>query len=121
MGVERVLVVGGGIGGLSTTIALRRRGVEVDLVELNPKWDVYGVGIIQPGNAIRALDQLGLGEQASEDPVLAVLAPHDGDATAGPQLMPSTLCSTSRAGCGATAPTSPPSNMNNPGRTFDGG
>lgn len=64
MGVERVLVVGGGIGGLSTTIALRRRGVEVDLVELNPKWDVYGVGIIQPGNAIRALDQLGLGEQA---------------------------------------------------------
>jgi 2-polyprenyl-6-methoxyphenol hydroxylase-like FAD-dependent oxidoreductase len=66
MGIERALVVGGGIGGLSTSIALRRRGVEVDLVELNPKWDVYGVGIIQPGNAIRALDQLGLGEQAIE-------------------------------------------------------
>jgi 2-polyprenyl-6-methoxyphenol hydroxylase-like FAD-dependent oxidoreductase len=64
MGVERVLVVGGGIGGLSSTIALRRAGVAVDVVELNPKWDVYGVGIIQPGNAIRALDQLGLGEQA---------------------------------------------------------
>lgn len=62
--VERVLVVGGGIGGLSTAIALRRAGVEVDVVELNPKWDVYGVGIIQPGNAIRALDQLGLGEAA---------------------------------------------------------
>lgn len=64
MGVGRVLVVGGGIGGLSSTIALRRAGVEVDVVELNPKWDVYGVGIIQPGNAIRALDQLGLGEEA---------------------------------------------------------
>jgi 2-polyprenyl-6-methoxyphenol hydroxylase-like FAD-dependent oxidoreductase len=64
MGVGRVLVVGGGIGGLSSTIGLRRRGVEVDVVELNPKWDVYGVGIIQPGNAIRALDQLGLGEEA---------------------------------------------------------
>ena len=63
-GVERVLVVGGGIGGLSSTIALRRAGVEVDVVEINPKWDVYGVGIIQPGNAIRALDQLGLAEQA---------------------------------------------------------
>jgi 2-polyprenyl-6-methoxyphenol hydroxylase-like FAD-dependent oxidoreductase len=62
--VQRALVVGGGIGGLSTTIALRRAGVEVDVVELNPKWDVYGVGIIQPGNAIRALDQLGLGEAA---------------------------------------------------------
>jgi 2-polyprenyl-6-methoxyphenol hydroxylase-like FAD-dependent oxidoreductase len=64
MAVEKVLVVGGGIGGLSSTIALTRAGVSVDVVELNPKWDVYGVGIIQPGNAIRALDQLGLGEEA---------------------------------------------------------
>lgn len=64
MGIGRALVVGGGIGGLSATIGLRRAGVEVDVVELNPKWDVYGVGIIQPGNAIRALDQLGLGEAA---------------------------------------------------------
>ena len=64
MGVGRVLVVGGGIGGLSSAIAMRRAGVEVDVVELNPKWDVYGVGIIQPGNAIRALDRLGLGEEA---------------------------------------------------------
>jgi 2-polyprenyl-6-methoxyphenol hydroxylase-like FAD-dependent oxidoreductase len=60
----RVLVVGGGIGGLSAAIALRQRGVDVDVVEINPKWDVYGVGIIQPGNAIRALDVLGLAEQA---------------------------------------------------------
>jgi 2-polyprenyl-6-methoxyphenol hydroxylase-like FAD-dependent oxidoreductase len=64
MGVRRVLVVGGGIAGLSSTIALRKAGVEVDLVELNPRWDVYGVGIIQPANAIRALDTLGLAEQA---------------------------------------------------------
>jgi 2-polyprenyl-6-methoxyphenol hydroxylase-like FAD-dependent oxidoreductase len=62
--VDRVLVVGGGIGGLSTTIALTARGVAVDVVEINPKWDVYGVGILQPGNAIRALDQLGLAQQA---------------------------------------------------------
>ena len=60
----RVLVVGGGIGGLSAAIALRGRGVDVDIVEINPKWDVYGVGIIQPGNAIRALDALGLAEEA---------------------------------------------------------
>jgi len=64
--VRKALVVGGGIGGLSAAIALRRRGVEVDVAELNPKWDVYGVGIIQPGNAIRALDQLGLAERAIE-------------------------------------------------------
>jgi 2-polyprenyl-6-methoxyphenol hydroxylase-like FAD-dependent oxidoreductase len=58
----KVLVVGGGIGGLSATIALRRAGFEVDLVEKNPAWDVYGVGIIQPGNALRALNELGLAE-----------------------------------------------------------
>ena len=54
----RVLVVGGGIGGLSAAIALRKHGVDVGVVEINPNWDVYGVGIIQPGNAIRALDAL---------------------------------------------------------------
>jgi 2-polyprenyl-6-methoxyphenol hydroxylase-like FAD-dependent oxidoreductase len=57
-------VVGGGIAGLSSTIALRKAGLGVDVVELNPRWDVYGVGIIQPANAIRALDTLGLAEQA---------------------------------------------------------
>jgi 2-polyprenyl-6-methoxyphenol hydroxylase-like FAD-dependent oxidoreductase len=57
-------VVGGGIGGLSAAIALRKAGVGVDVVEINPKWDVYGVGIIQPANAIRALDVLGLADEA---------------------------------------------------------
>src|SRR3954454_9077282 len=58
--ISKVLVVGGGIGGLCTAIALRRRDVAVHVVEVNPAWDVYGVGIIQPGNALRALGQLGL-------------------------------------------------------------
>ena len=61
--IERALVVGGGIGGLSTTVALRREGVEVDVVEKNPKWDVYGVGIIQPPNALGALHRIGLAEE----------------------------------------------------------
>jgi 2-polyprenyl-6-methoxyphenol hydroxylase-like FAD-dependent oxidoreductase len=61
---SKVLIVGGGIGGLSSAIALSARGVEVEIVEQNPKWDVYGVGIIQPGNAMRALHQLGLLDEA---------------------------------------------------------
>jgi 2-polyprenyl-6-methoxyphenol hydroxylase-like FAD-dependent oxidoreductase len=56
----RVLVIGGGIGGLSATLALRANGVDVDVVERDPNWAVYGVGIIQPANALRALDRLGL-------------------------------------------------------------
>ncbi len=65
--VQRVLVVGGGIGGLSATIALRGAGVDVDVVEKNPAWDVYGVGIIQPGNALRALNEIGLAHEAVEN------------------------------------------------------
>lgn len=64
--VEKVLVVGGGIGGLSAAIAMRQRGIDVDVVEINPKWDVYGVGIIQPGNSIRALAAIGLADEAIE-------------------------------------------------------
>jgi 2-polyprenyl-6-methoxyphenol hydroxylase-like FAD-dependent oxidoreductase len=62
----KVLVIGGGIGGLSTTLALRREGVAVDVVERDPEWGVYGVGIIQPGNALRALDSLDLAEACVE-------------------------------------------------------
>src|SRR5690348_120566 len=69
----RALVVGGGIGGLSATLALRPHGVEVEVVERNPEWSVYGVGIIQPGNALRALHSLGLAEAcvAAGHPILA--------------------------------------------------
>jgi 2-polyprenyl-6-methoxyphenol hydroxylase-like FAD-dependent oxidoreductase len=62
----KVLVVGGGIGGLATTLALRQGGIDVEVVEKNPAWDVYGVGIIQPGNALRALDLLGLADACVE-------------------------------------------------------
>ena len=64
--IKKALVVGGGIGGLSASIALRKAGIEVDLAELQPKFDVYGVGIIQPSNALRALDALGLADQCME-------------------------------------------------------
>lgn len=38
----KVLVIGGGIGGLSTTLALRRQGFEVDVVERDPEWGCMG-------------------------------------------------------------------------------
>ena len=58
--VESVLIVGGGVGGLTAAVALRQRGIEVDLIEKNSAHTVYGVGIIQPNNALRALDAIGL-------------------------------------------------------------
>ncbi len=55
-----VLIIGGGIGGLTAAIALRQRGFNVDLLEKNPSMTVYGVGIIQQSNVIRAFSQLGI-------------------------------------------------------------
>lgn len=60
--VRRVLIVGGGIGGMTSAVALKRQGIDAEIVELNPAWAVYGVGIIQPSNQMRALRDLGLGE-----------------------------------------------------------
>lgn len=60
--VTRVLIVGGGIGGLTAAIALQRQGIVAEVVERNPAWSVYGVGIIQPSNVLRALRALGLGD-----------------------------------------------------------
>lgn len=55
-----VLVVGGGIGGLSSAIALRRAGHAVTVIERDPSWSVYGVGITQQSNVVRAMEQLGV-------------------------------------------------------------
>lgn len=58
--VNRVLIVGGGIAGLCAAIAMRRKGIEIDLVELKAEWTVYGVGIIQQSNVVREMAKLGL-------------------------------------------------------------
>ncbi|MFG1955463.1 FAD-dependent monooxygenase [Micromonospora sp. NPDC048830] len=60
MGISAALVVGGGIGGLAAATALARRGVTVDLVEIRDNFDVPGVGLGQPVNALRALRDIGV-------------------------------------------------------------
>ena len=64
--VRNALIVGGGIGGLSTAIGLGRIGVRADVVEIQTQWAIYGVGIIQPGNAIRAYKALGVADRCLE-------------------------------------------------------
>ncbi|MBS0477274.1 MAG: FAD-dependent monooxygenase [Proteobacteria bacterium] len=58
--IATTLVVGGGIGGMATAISLARRGVAVDLIDLDPDWRVYGAGITITGPTLRAYRQLGL-------------------------------------------------------------
>jgi 2-polyprenyl-6-methoxyphenol hydroxylase-like FAD-dependent oxidoreductase len=58
--IRRVLVVGGGVGGLTAATAFAQRGVEVMLIERRPAFDVPGVGLGQPANALRVYDALGV-------------------------------------------------------------
>jgi 2-polyprenyl-6-methoxyphenol hydroxylase-like FAD-dependent oxidoreductase len=60
---RRVLVVGGGIAGLTLAVALRRRDIAVDVVELQPQWNILGVGISLTGPTLRALKSIGLVDQ----------------------------------------------------------
>jgi 2-polyprenyl-6-methoxyphenol hydroxylase-like FAD-dependent oxidoreductase len=55
-----VLVVGGGIAGLTTAVALRRAGHRVEVLEVKPDWAVTGWGLSLTGPALRALASVGL-------------------------------------------------------------
>ena len=58
--VRSVLVVGGGIGGMTAALALARIGVAVTLIDSDPNWRVYGAGITITGMSLRAFDDLGV-------------------------------------------------------------
>ncbi|WPH21936.1 FAD-dependent monooxygenase [Variovorax paradoxus] len=57
-----ILVVGGGIGGLSAALALSRGGHRVDVFEQAPAFAEIGAGIQMGPNVTRRLAQLGLAE-----------------------------------------------------------
>ena len=64
--VRRVLVVGGGIGGMATAAALGQRGMDVVLIEKQATFAVPGVGLGQPANSLRVLRSLGVLPQVLE-------------------------------------------------------
>ncbi len=56
----RVLIAGGGIGGLTSAIALQKRGIEVQVFEAASSFDEVGAGIWMAPNALQVFDRLGL-------------------------------------------------------------
>src|SRR5215470_7104664 len=58
-----VLVVGGGIGGLSTALPLSRKGIPVQVLEQAPEFKEIGAGIQLGPNVFRMFEALGLTEQ----------------------------------------------------------
>jgi salicylate hydroxylase len=59
------LIVGGGIGGLATALALARRGYQTHVLEQATAFGEIGAGIQLAPNASSVLDQLGVLEQIS--------------------------------------------------------
>ena len=62
MSAKRILVIGGGIGGLTAATALAQKGFGVTVLERSDGSGVEGVGISQQANVVRALAGLGLAE-----------------------------------------------------------
>ena len=61
MAERTAVVVGGGIGGLSSALALHRTGWRVTVLERSSSFGAVGAGLSLWANALRALDVLGVG------------------------------------------------------------
>ena len=60
MNLRKIIIVGGGIGGLTAGLALQRRGFKVVFYERAPEFREIGAGLIVTANARRALRDLGV-------------------------------------------------------------
>jgi 2-polyprenyl-6-methoxyphenol hydroxylase-like FAD-dependent oxidoreductase len=59
---ERILIVGGGIAGLTAAIALQRRGYTATVIERTPSWEPAGAGLSLGANAMAVFESLGIAE-----------------------------------------------------------
>ena len=99
----KAIIVGGGIGGLTTALMLRARGIDCELFEQSDTIRELGVGINTLPHAIRELAGIGLLEQlddvAIRTDVLYYLDPSRpaGLARKARASMPATTCRNSRS------------------------
>jgi 2-polyprenyl-6-methoxyphenol hydroxylase-like FAD-dependent oxidoreductase len=72
---DPILIVGGGLGGLTTALALAQHGRTVRVLEGAPEFGAIGYGIQFGPNVFHVLDRIGVGEQveAAADPPSAVV------------------------------------------------
>jgi 2-polyprenyl-6-methoxyphenol hydroxylase-like FAD-dependent oxidoreductase len=58
--IETILVVGGGVAGLTAATTLHRQGFTTELVERQQSWHALGAGFLVHANGVRMLRSLGL-------------------------------------------------------------
>ena len=66
----KITIIGGGIAGLTTALALRKLGFEYELFERAKQLNEVGAGIWMQPNALKVLDWLGLGDLVRESGTL---------------------------------------------------
>lgn len=66
MSNDRIVIAGGGIGGLATAIGLANKGIASIVLEKAPQLGEIGAGIQLGPNAFHAFDYLGVGDAARQ-------------------------------------------------------
>ncbi len=63
---NRILIIGGGIAGLTTALMLQKRNIDYMIFEAVPEIKTVGAGITLAGNAMRVLKTIGLAEEVKK-------------------------------------------------------
>ena len=69
MSAEKVIIAGGGLGGLGAALGLAKVGKSVTVLEKAPELGEIGAGIQLGPNAFHSFDYLGVGKGAREQAV----------------------------------------------------
>ncbi len=58
----KAIIIGAGIGGLTTAIALQQQGIDYEIFDAAPECKAVGAGIMLGGNAMTVYERLGVGK-----------------------------------------------------------